>query len=137
MLQKPLLITAFLLAALISAAYADDGHQVVTTSKTSYSGTSGGYPGIGQTGLDGSFPSQSAEGQSSDSLMMYQEFYDMGQGTESTAGPEQFDIYGAEPTYLITLTPHHVGNMVSPSFASTSLIFFGTSMTLPLSPKLI
>jgi hypothetical protein len=73
MLQKPLLITAFLLAALISAAYADDGHQVVTTFKTSYSGTSGGYPGIGQTGLDGSFPSQSAEGQSSDSLMMYQE----------------------------------------------------------------
>ena len=101
MLQKPLLITAFLLAALISAAYADDGHQVVTTFKTSYSGTSGGYPGLGQTGLDGSFPSQSAEGQSSDSLMMYQEFYDMGQGTESTAGPAQFDIYGAEPTYLI------------------------------------
>ena len=38
---------------------------------------------------------------------------------------------------LITLTPHHVGNMFNPSLASISLIFFGISITFPLSPKLM
>jgi len=38
---------------------------------------------------------------------------------------------------LLTLTPHHVGNMFNPSLASISLIFFGISITFPLSPKLM
>ncbi|VVB64924.1 Uncharacterised protein [uncultured archaeon] len=32
---------------------------------------------------------------------MYQEFYNFGQGTGTASGPVRFDIYGAEPTYLI------------------------------------
>jgi hypothetical protein len=38
---------------------------------------------------------------SSDSLLMYEQYYDLNQGQVSASGPVQFEIYGSEPTYLV------------------------------------
>jgi hypothetical protein len=46
-----------------------------------------GVPGSGQ--------------KSSDSLLIYEQYYDFGQGGQYASGPVQFEVYGSEPSYLI------------------------------------
>ena len=36
-----------------------------------------------------------------DFLLIYEEYYDFGQGGQYASGPVQFDVYGSEPSYLI------------------------------------
>jgi len=97
---------------LILPVMAKDASIVIQTSQTDYSsdypdysddysGYSDGYSGSMPTGSSVSYPPTGSEGQYSDSLAMYKEFYDMGQGTQSMTGPAQFQIYGSEPSYLI------------------------------------
>ena len=38
---------------------------------------------------------------SSDTLLMYEQYYDLNQGEVYASGPVQFEIYGSEPSYLI------------------------------------
>ncbi len=43
-IKRASLLVSFLLAALVMAAFADDGSIVITTSQTSYPGYGNGYP---------------------------------------------------------------------------------------------
>lgn len=117
--MKVALLALLFLIMLVFPIMAKDASIVVQTSQTDYSDGypeysddysgysdrypeySDGYSGSMQTGSSVSYPPTGSEGQYSDSLAMYQEFYDMGQGTQSMTAPAQFQIYGSEPSYLI------------------------------------
>jgi len=118
-LMKAALLVSLLLISLVFPIMAQDGSFVIKTGQTSYGDSyedgyedsyeegyseySSEYSGSIQTGSSGSYPATGSQGQQSESLAMYQEFYNMDQGTRSmtATAPTQFQIYGAEPTYLI------------------------------------
>ncbi len=87
MLGRAFLLLSFLALAVISNVLAYDGSISISIDKTGQAGYGEAASGSGQT--------------SSDSLFMYQEYYDLGQGEQYASGPVQFNIYGSEPTYLI------------------------------------
>ena len=77
-----------LLAAISNTTAISDssmGDPLISPSVTSQADK--GAPGSGQI--------------SSDSLLMYEQYYDLNQGQVSASGPVQFEIYGSEPTYLV------------------------------------
>jgi hypothetical protein len=82
--------------------WGEDGSFSMTTGKSGYySNYPGGYSGMQQTGYDIPLAPDNTGQQSPDSLMQYQEFYSFDQGTQTQAGPVQFDIYRSKPSYLI------------------------------------
>ena len=117
--MKAALLVSLLLISLVFPIMAQDGSFVIKTGQTSYGDSyldgyedsyeegyseySSEYSGSIQTGSSGSYPATGSQGQQSESLAMYQEFYNMDQGTQSmtATAPVHFQIYGAEPTYLI------------------------------------
>ncbi|MCJ7444977.1 MAG: hypothetical protein MUO26_10700 [Methanotrichaceae archaeon] len=89
-----------------SLASAQRGSILIETSESGFGNDMDGFSSYSssmdsQPGYDyPNIPSEYDQ-QSSDSLMMYQEFYDMGPGIQDSSGPVQFNIYEAEPSYLI------------------------------------
>jgi hypothetical protein len=99
-IKRASLLFSFLLAALVMAAFADDGSIVITASQTSYPGYGNGYPDSdsGYAGYDTAYPDYS---QSPDSVQMYKEYYTFDLGGPSATGPGQYGTYGSAPTYLV------------------------------------
>jgi hypothetical protein len=88
-IKRASLLVLLIMAALVMAAFADDGSIVITTSQTSYPGYGNGYPDYdsGYAGYSSAYPDYS---QSSDSVQMYQEYYTFNQGGPSATGPGQY-----------------------------------------------
>jgi hypothetical protein len=155
MLMKAAVLASLFLIMLVLPITALDGSMVIRTSQTGYpdygdgydDGYGNGYAEYGseysgsmQTGSSVPYPSTGSQGQYSDSLAMYQEFYDMGQGTQSTTAtaPTQFQIYGAEPTYLIIngqSTPYNPAYVPTNSFWIQGRTSWTQYMKCPLNAR--
>lgn len=91
MLGKSMLLVSLILVMNVFAISADEGSLAITTNNAGYPNYGSGYQDSGQ--------------QSQDSLIMFQEFYDLDPGIQGSSpvqpGPVQFDLNGNEPSYLI------------------------------------
>jgi hypothetical protein len=154
--MKAALLVSLLLISLVFPIMAQDGSFVIKTGQTSYGDSyedgyedsyeegyseySSEYSGSIQTGPSGSYPATGSQGQQSESLAMYQEFYDMGQGTQgmTATAPTQFQIYGAEPTYLILngqSTPYNAAYVPTNSFWIQGRTSWTQYMKCPLNAR--
>jgi hypothetical protein len=105
MLGRFLVLVSLILATCAFAADAFDSSSVTMNGNTVYSGYSNGYTDSGKLGSIGS-PNSGIGQASSDSLMMYKEFFEMDQGTQAKSSPVQsgaiqFNLESGKPSYLI------------------------------------
>lgn len=104
MSAKFTLLVSFVLIVLVFAADADDGSLVTTTEDADYLNYGSGNSNSGRTGQIVSSTPGTAK-MSTDSLAMFQEFYDLDPGIQASSpvqsDPIQFDLSGNEPAYLV------------------------------------